>query len=97
MEAIKKTILQALTTGLTATTSGYSYVIIPDLTAVYYIKIGLKQTARDIGFFDAYVEPVKPVPPVPPTPPTPPVKTFYLVDSVGNIFTDNNNDRFIYE
>ena len=91
MEVIKKTILQAVTTGLTATTSGYSYIIIPDLTAVYYIKIGLKQTARDIGFFDAYVEPVEP------TPPTPPVETYYLVDSVGNIFVDNNGDKFIYQ
>lgn len=57
MEKIKKTILQAVTTGITACTgtTGTCYVIIPDLDAVYHLKIGLKQDAQDIGFFDAYV------------------------------------------
>lgn len=87
MEKIKKTILQALTTGYNATGGT---IIIPDLSAVYYLKVGLKQSARDLGFFDAYAEPVEPVPP------EPPVETFYLVDSVGNPFVDNNGDNFIY-
>jgi len=57
MEKIKKTILQAVTTGITACTgtSGICHIIIPDLSAVYYFKIGLKQKAHDMGFFDAYV------------------------------------------
>lgn len=49
MEVIKKTILQAVTTGRT---SGGT-VIIPDTGATYYVKIGLKQVSHDIGFFDA--------------------------------------------
>ncbi len=31
-------------------------VIIPDLNAVYYMKIGLTQDTLDVGFLDAYVE-----------------------------------------
>ena len=60
MEVLKKTILQAITTGLTACTgtTGYCYIIIPDLTAVYHIKIGLKQVGHDLGFMDAYSEPL---------------------------------------
>ena len=54
MEFIKKTILQSLTTGTTATTEGIKYIIIPDLTAIYHMKIGLESTVDDIGFFDAY-------------------------------------------
>ncbi len=56
MEVLKKTILQAVTTGITACTgtTGTCYVIIPDLNAVYYMKIGLKQDAHDLGFFDAF-------------------------------------------
>lgn len=54
MELLKKTILQAQTTGLTATTSSYKYIIIPDLSVIYHMKIGLIQDTRDIGFFDAY-------------------------------------------
>lgn len=59
MEVIKKIILQAVTTGLTACTgtTGYCYIIIPDLTAVYHMKIGLKQDTLDVGFLDAYIEP----------------------------------------
>lgn len=92
MEKLKKTILQAVTTGTTACTgtTGTCYVIIPDLDAVYYIKIGLKQSARDIGFFDAFIEPVEP------EPPQPPEEGFYLVDSAGNPFVDNDNDNIIY-
>lgn len=58
MEVLKKTILQAVTTGITACTgtTGTCYVIIPDLDAVYHLKIGLKQDNQDIGFFDTYVE-----------------------------------------
>jgi hypothetical protein len=56
MEVIKKEILQAVTTGITTTTSGYEYIIIPDLNAVYHIKIGLEQTAQDYGFFDSFID-----------------------------------------
>lgn len=60
MEVLKKTILQAVTTGVTACTgtTEICYVIIPDLSAVYHMKIGLKQEAHDFGFFDAYKEPI---------------------------------------
>jgi hypothetical protein len=63
MEIIKKTILQAVTTGTTACTgtTGTCYIIIPDPTAVYYFKIGLKQSVRDVGFLDAYVPPTYPL------------------------------------
>lgn len=87
MEKIRKTILQAVTTGTTVTGGT---IIIPDLSVAYHIKIGLKQVGHDIGFLDAYKEPPEPVPPVPPS------ETFYLVDSVGNVFADNNGDRFLY-
>jgi len=87
MEKIKKTILQALTTGYNITGGT---IIIPDLNAIYYVKIGLKQVAHDLGFFDAYSEPVEPVPP------EPPVETFNLVDSAGNPFVDNSGDNLIY-
>ena len=50
MEIIKKTILQAVTTG---TTSTGGTIIIPDLSVVYYFKIGIKQANHDLGFFDA--------------------------------------------
>ena len=88
MEVLKKTILQALTTGYTATGGT---IIIPDLSVTYYLKIGLKQMGHDLGFMDAYSEPVEPIPP------DPPVETFYLVDSAGNPFVDNDNSNFIYE
>lgn len=71
MEVIKKTILQALTTGTTATTEGIKYIIIPDLTAVYYTKFGLNSMATDIGFFDADTTSLsEPIvnPPIPTTP-----------------------------
>lgn len=54
MEFIKKTILQATTTGTTATTEGTKYIIIPDLSVVYSMKICLESNIEDIGFFDAY-------------------------------------------
>lgn len=54
MEFIKKTILQSITTGTTATTSGNKYIIIPDTGVTYHIKICLESIVKDIGFFDAY-------------------------------------------
>lgn len=92
MEILKKTILQAVTTGTTATGGT---VITGDTTAVYYVKFGLKQVARDTGFFDAYIEFV---PPIPPIPPEPPLVTFYLLDDDDERLTDNNSSNiFIYE
>jgi len=94
MEVLKKTVLMALTTGLTTTTSGNSYIIVPDLTAIYYFKIGLTAEMPDLGFFDAYVEPVIPEPP--PIPPQP-GETYYYVDANGDVFIDANGDNFIWE
>jgi len=91
MEVIKKKILQIVTTGTTVTGGT---IIIPDLSVVYHLKIGLKQSGHDIGFLDAYVEPPEPVPPEPPGPPT---ETFYLVDSASNPYVDDNNDNLTYE
>lgn len=55
MEVIKKTIKQAVTTGTTTGCTGTTcYVIIPDLTAVYFMNICLKQQVKDWGFFDPY-------------------------------------------
>lgn len=66
-------------------------IIIPDLSVLYNFKIGLRQSARDLGFFDAYSEPSEPVP-------EPPEETFYLVDSASNIFYDpSDSENFIYE
>lgn len=56
MEIIKKTIKQALTTGTTETCSGSCFVIVPDLTAEYNLKIILTKNNIDFGFFDAYTE-----------------------------------------
>jgi len=89
MEILKKTILQMVTTGLTVTGGT---IIIPDLSAVYHLKIGLKQHPQDIGFFDAFSEPIPPIPPVPPGPPT-----FYLLDSASNIFVTDDNIILEYE
>lgn len=88
MEIIKKTILQAVTTGTTTGSTGTCRVIIPDLNAVYFIKLSLIAENYDIGFFDAYVEPTEPVPP------EPPVETFYWLNSGGEIFVDSNGDKF---
>ena len=33
---------------------------IPDLIAVYHMKVGLEQDSYDIGFFDAFIEAVEP-------------------------------------
>jgi len=88
MEILKKTILQAVTTGTTVTGGT---IIIPDLYAIYHIKIGLKQIARDIGFFDAYSEP-----PDPPEPPIPPTVTNFYIDYDGGLFIDSNNDEFLW-
>lgn len=54
MEVIKKTILQALTTGTTTGCTGSCRVIIPDLTKTYYIKFCLTQDGQDCGFFDVF-------------------------------------------
>ena len=54
MEVLKKKILQVLTTGTTATTGGTRYIIIPDLTVTYSMKIGIASVVKDIGFFDSY-------------------------------------------
>ena len=56
MEIIKKRILQAMTTGITTGCTGNCYVIIPDLTANYYVKICLTSDVRELGFFDVYVD-----------------------------------------
>ncbi len=82
MEIIKKTILQALTTGTTATGGT---VITGDTDAVYYIKILLTQDTRDVGFFDVYVEPVEPEP-----------ETFVFTDGEGNVLVDGEGDNLIY-
>ena len=52
MEVIKKKILQALTTGKTESSTGNTYIIIPDLTKVYNIKFLLNQDVENLGFFD---------------------------------------------
>lgn len=54
MELLKKTIKQAVTTGTTSGCSSNCYVIIPDLSATYYINIMLSQKVKDLGFFDVY-------------------------------------------
>lgn len=51
MEKVKKTILQVVCTGKT---SAGDIIIEPDLNAVYYLKIGLKESANDLGFFDSF-------------------------------------------
>jgi len=56
MELIKRTIKQALTTGKTETTTGNSYVIIPDDSVIYNLQVLLKGTSLDLGFFDVVVE-----------------------------------------
>lgn len=84
MEVLKKTILQAVTTGTTFTGGT---IIIPDLTAVYYVKIGLKQAAHDFGFFDAYVEEI-----IPPSP----TETYYLVDDDSIELVDDDENNLIY-
>ena len=97
MEKIKKTILQALTTLEVPCPSGITgpcEIIQPDLTAVYFMKINLTAELMDVGFLDAYVEPVIPEPPVPPEPP---VETFFLEDEYENVLADENNDGFLYE
>lgn len=56
MERIKREILQAVTTGVTACTgTSKCYVIIPDTGVTYNFMVGLTQDTRDVGFLDAYV------------------------------------------
>lgn len=52
MEVIKKTVLQALTTGKT----GNNIIIIPNTSAIYYFKINLTQEVHNLGFFGAPLE-----------------------------------------
>jgi len=54
MELIKKIILQSTTTGTTTGCTGTCRVIIPDITAIYHMKILLTQDSHDWGFFDIY-------------------------------------------
>lgn len=56
MEIIRKTILQAVTTGTTSSNVDSGFIIVPDLTAIYNIKIGLVQDVNDVGFLSAFVE-----------------------------------------
>lgn len=91
MEVLKKTIQMALTTGLTATTSGNSYIIVPDLTAIYHFKIGLTAEMPDLGFFDAYAPPEEPEPPTPPV-----TETYYYTDNDNSPFIDVNGDNFVW-
>ena len=96
MEKIKKTILQVLATQGVPCPSGITGpcdIIVPDLNAVYYMKINLTAELMDVGFLDGYVEPVIPEPPVPPIPPA---ETFDLVSNEGIAFTDDNGDNLIY-
>jgi len=98
MEIIKKTILQALTTGTTVPCT-YRDIetgelvdctnpcrnLIPDLSATYNIKIGLTGVQKDIGFFDVVSdEDVEPI-----------VDPDIFVDSNDDVFIDSNNDIFI--
>ena len=106
MEFIKKKIYRIMTTGTTVPCSyrdpntgvlitgctAMTMTLVPDLTVNYFIKFGLFQDAEDIGFFDAYLPFIEPTPPAPPTP----GETFYLVDNNGDVFTDDNNDKFIF-
>jgi len=98
MEKIKKTILQALAYEGVPCPSGITgpcEVIVPDLNAVYYMKINLTAELMDVGFLNAYVEP--PPPPEPPIPPEPPENTYFLEDDNGDIFIDDYSNSFIYE
>jgi hypothetical protein len=54
MEIIKKTILQAVTTGTTTGCTGTCRIIIPDTGATYNIKLLLSGEIHDFDFFDAY-------------------------------------------
>lgn len=56
MEVISKIIKQAVTTGITYNnTGGTEYIIIPDLNAIYHMKVALNGKMFDYGFFDALV------------------------------------------
>ena len=108
MEVIKKVILQALKRGNTVPCTlrdpetgeiitgctGTCYVLIPDLDAVYNIKIGLTTITDDIGFFDPYPDYIEP-----PTPPVPPIpeETYFYIDGSGNIYVDDDNIPYIYQ
>ena len=97
MEKIKKTILQALMTESVPCPSGITgpcAIIVPDLTVVYHMKINLTAELMDVGFLDAYVEPVVPEPPIPPEPPA---ETYFLEDEYENVLADDDDLGFLYE
>ena len=97
MEILKKKIKQALTTGTTVNESGETItVIIPDPNAEYSIKFLLNQSVEDLGFFDAYEEPAIPPPTTTTTTTIAPVETYYALDDDGDIFLDDDNDKFEY-
>lgn len=79
----------ALITGCTATTVYF----VPNTGITYQFKINLVQSARDIGFFNPYIQSVVP----PPPPPPPSGDTYYYLDNNDDIFTDFNGDRFVWE
>jgi len=54
MEFIKKTIKQAVTTGTTKNDDKNTFIIIPDLTVDYHMKVLLTSKSLDLGFFDTY-------------------------------------------
>lgn len=89
MEIIKKTILQSL---IIETTVTGGTIIMPDLNAVYHMKIGIIGVMKDVGFLDAYVAP--PPPPPPPVPPVP-VETYYWIDTDDDVFIDSDGSFFI--
>ncbi len=53
MEILKKSMVLITTTGTTTGCTGSCYVIIPDLTVFYNVKIGLTQEFQESGFYDA--------------------------------------------
>jgi hypothetical protein len=78
--------------GWTGASGGTGYIVVPDLAAVYNIKIGLTAEIRDIGFFDAYLVNTEEEQ----APPAPPSETFYYVDSDESVFTDTDGAKFIW-
>jgi len=56
MEFIKKTILLKTIIGTIKSVSGSTNVIVPDVSAIYNIKINLSSELKDLGFFSVDVE-----------------------------------------
>ena len=57
----------------------------------YYFKIGLKQLPQDIGFFDAFSEPI------PPEPPPPIVETYNFIQYNNDIYIEGSGDTYVWE